>query len=306
MNTDMADVLKKSVKGVVKSRERLSGHTSLKIGGPADIWVEPRDTGHLKRLVRYTSENKIPLFVIGGGTNLLVSDEGFRGIVVHLGSAVFKKIDAKGARLTVGAGVNVPALVRFCCQKGLGGIESLIGIPGTVGGAIAMNAGGWKSPIYKNIGDLVISLKVMDRNGNIKILKKDDLEFGYRSCNLDGCLILEGRLVLYKEDPKAITSRCAQFLTIKRQKQALDVPSAGCVFKNPDESQFTCGQMIDTLGLKGKKMGGAEISERHANFIINKTRKASCQDVMSLIEFIRRKIDENYHMPLELEIKVLK
>ena len=305
MTADL-QALKRSVKGLVKPHEALAGHTSFKIGGPADIWAEPQNSMQLKKLLLYAAKNKMAFFVIGGGTNLLVSDEGFRGIVIHLGATFFKKFTVRGTSVKVGAGFNVPALVRMCCEKGLGGIESLIGIPGTVGGAIRMNAGGWNSPIYKNIGELVASLKVMDHDGNIRNIRKDALKFGYRNSNLDRYIILEAVLDLYKEDTKALRSRCSQFLTIKRRKQALDLPSAGCVFKNPEESQFTCGQMIDMLGLKGKKIGGAEISDRHANFIVNKTRKAHCQDVMSLIEFIREKIKESYHMPLELEIKILR
>jgi UDP-N-acetylmuramate dehydrogenase len=302
---DVAEMLKGSLKGTVKYGECMARHTSFKIGGPADVWVQPHDAKELKKLVVTARRAKMPFFVIGGGTNLLVKDDGFRGIVAHLSSPYFKKVSVSGDRVRVGAGVNVSALVRLCCEKGLGGIDSLIGIPGTVGGAIRMNAGGWNSPIYKNIGDLVASLKVMDSDGSIKMMKKGDLKFAYRYSNLDHSIILEAVLQLYKDDKAALRSRCSQFLKIKRQKQALDVPSAGCVFKNPPDSQFTCGQMIDTLGLKGKRMGGAEISEKHANFIVNRTGKASCKDVMSLIEFIQGRVKESYHVPLELEIKVV-
>lgn len=305
MNKEAATALKEMVKGTVRSGERLAGHTSFKIGGPADIWSEPADTAQLKKLVRYAQKKKTPLFVIGGGTNLLVSDGGYRGIVVHLGSAFFKKVAFKGTRVRAGAGVNVSALVRLCCSKGLGGLESLIGIPGTAGGAVRMNAGGWNSPIYKNIGDLVSSVKVMGRSGDVRVMRRDEIKFGYRSSNLRDLIIIEVALDLYREDKAALGARCSQFLKIKKQKQALDAPSAGCVFKNPPDSQFTCGQMIDTLGLKGMKMGGAEVSEKHANFIINRKKEASCKDVMGLVEFIKKKVMESYRVPLELEIEVL-
>jgi len=305
MKQDLMTALKGAVKGTVRPGERLARHTSFRIGGPADVWVEPADTEQLKKLVKYARKNKTPLFVIGGGTNLLVSDDGYRGIVVHLGSAFFKKAAVRGAQVRAGAGVNVSGLVRLCCEKGLGGLESLIGIPGTVGGAVRMNAGGWNSPIYKNIGDLVASVKVMDHGGNIRVMKRNEIKFGYRSSNLNNVIILEVAFGLYEEDKAALNARCSQFLKMKKQKQSLDAPSAGCVFKNPPDSQFTCGQMIDTLGLKGKRMGGAEVSEKHANFIVNRKKEASCKDVMSLVEFIKKKVMESYHIPLELEIEVL-
>jgi UDP-N-acetylmuramate dehydrogenase len=194
--------------------------------------------------------------------------------------------------------------VRLCCSKGLCGLESLVGIPGTVGGAIFMNAGGWHSPLYRNISDYVVSLKVMDYNGNLIRLKKEKLEFGYRSSNLSKYIIIEAWLGLGKENASILTSRCYKFLKMKRDKQVLNIPSAGCVFKNPADFQFTTGQMIDMLGLKGTMMGGAQISERHANFIINKN-SATASDVLRLIDLMKNKVMENYHIPLELEIKVI-
>ncbi|MBN1527228.1 MAG: UDP-N-acetylmuramate dehydrogenase [Candidatus Omnitrophica bacterium] len=306
MKRELITELKEAVKGAVRPRERLARHTSFRIGGPADLWVEPADAAQLKKLVKYARKNRIPLFIIGGGTNLLVSDEGYRGIVVHLGSGSFKKVTVAGTKVRAGAGVAVSGLVRLCCSKSLGGLESLIGIPGTIGGAVRMNAGGWNSPIYKNIGDLVASVKVMDHSGNIRVIRRNGIKFGYRSSSLRDVIILEAAFDLHKEDKETLKARCSQFLKMKKQKQALDAPSAGCVFKNPPDSQFTCGQMIDTLGLKGKRVGGAEVSERHANFIINRKKEASCKDVLSLVEFIKKKVMESYHIPLELEIEVLR
>ena len=292
------------IKGNVKAGEPLERHTSFKIGGPAALWAEPKDIAELKKIIRFSRKNRIRTFIVGGGTNILASDRGFKGIVLHLGSPFFKNITMRGTTVMVGAGYSVPALVRLCCDKGLSGLESLIGIPGTVGGAVYMNAGGWYSPLYKNIGDYIISLKVMDYEGNIKILKRGDIKLGYRRSNLSPYIILAAALGLGREDSSALTSRCSKFLKMKREKQVLDMPSAGCVFKNPDNSQFTTGQMIDMLGLKGARMGGAEISRRHANFIINK-KGASCNDVLKLIGLISKKVMKNYKIPLELEIKII-
>lgn len=292
------------IKGNIKVGEPLLRHTSFKIGGPAALWAEPKDIAELKKIIKFSRKNRIRTFVVGAGTNVLASDKGFEGMVLHLGSPFFKNITMRGTTVSVGAGYSVPALVRLCCDKGLSGLESLIGIPGTVGGAVYMNAGGWFSPLYKNIGDYIISLKVMDYEGNIKILKKDDIKFGYRRSNLSPFIILMAALELGREKSSTLVSRCSKFLKMKREKQVLDMPSAGCVFKNPDNFQFTTGQMIDMLGLKGARMGGAEISRRHANFIINK-KGASCNDVLKLIDLVNKKVMENYKIPLELEIKVI-
>jgi UDP-N-acetylmuramate dehydrogenase len=144
----------------------------------------------------------------------------------------------------------------------------------------------------------------MDYYGNIEILKKDEIEFGYRRSNLSDCIVLEVALRLGREESSALTSRCSKFLKMKKEKQVLDVPSAGCVFKNPKDFQFTTGQLIDMLGLKGRRVGGAEVSEKHANFIINR-KNATSQDVMRLVSIISKKVMDSYNIPLELEIKVL-
>jgi UDP-N-acetylenolpyruvoylglucosamine reductase len=295
---------KNLIKGNVVLGEKLGRHTSFRIGGPAAIWAQPRDVKELKRIVLFAADTSTPVFVMGGGTNVLASDEGFNGIVINLGAGAFKNIKIDGTTIKIGAGYSVPALVRLCCDKGLGGLESLIGIPGTVGGAVYMNAGGWSSPLYKNIGDYVTSLKIMDNKGNIKTLKKDALTFGYRSSNLSPYIILEADLKLGQEDGPALKSRCSTFLKMKRDKQVLDAPSAGCVFKNPADSQFTTGQMIDMLGLKGRVIGGAQVSLKHANFIINKGN-ASCEDVLKLIGIIKKKVMDSYNISLELEIKII-
>lgn len=268
------------------------------------MWVQPKDIKELKKVLAFAREERVSVFIMGGGSNVLVNDKGFSGIVIHLGSPSFKGLMVRGTTMRVGAGYGMPALVRACCNKGLGGLESLVGIPGTVGGAVFMNAGGWSSPLYKNIGDYVVSLKVMDYGGNLKTLKKNELKFGYRDSGLSSYIILEAVLKLTKEKPSALFSTSSKFLKMKKEKQVLDRPSAGCVFKNPKDFQFTTGQMIDTLGLKGKRMGGAEISKKHANFIINNSG-ATAKDVLKLIDIVKRRVMKNYDVPLELEIKVI-
>jgi UDP-N-acetylmuramate dehydrogenase len=192
----------------------------------------------------------------------------------------------------------------MCCEKALSGFESLVGIPGTIGGAVYMNAGGWASPIFRNIGEIVESLKIMDETGKIKVLPKDEIEFGYRRSGMDKFIILEAVLKLRPGEKNALMSSVSHFLKMKREKQVLDMPSAGCMFKNPPDSQFTCGQMIDTLGLKGKCVGGAEVSPKHANFIVNKGG-ATCKDVLSLAEIVKKKVKDNYDIDLEMEVRVV-
>jgi len=292
-----------TVRGKVAFSEKLAGRTSFKIGGPADIWFEPRDTNDLKKALLCFKKYKVPFFVMGNGSNILAKDAGFRGVVVNLGSPFFKRISIRGTSVKAGAGASLPKLVMICCRKNLSGMESLVGIPGTVGGSIYMNAGGWTNPIFKNIGELVTSLKVMDHNGNIKKMKKSEIIFGYRHSNLGPAIILEADLKLKASDEKLMPI-CAKFLSMKREKQVLDMPSAGCIFKNPSNFQFTCGQMIDMLGLKGRKIGNAEISGKHANFIVNRGG-ATCDDVLELIGSIREKVKANYDLDLDLEVKVL-
>ncbi|MBN2452812.1 MAG: UDP-N-acetylmuramate--L-alanine ligase [Candidatus Omnitrophica bacterium] len=300
----LAPELKKTVKGKVKTGEKLSAHTSFRIGGPADLWVEPADAVDLKRLLRFVRKHKVPMLVIGNGSNVLARDRGFSGLLAHLGNEFFKSIRITGTTVRVGAGFSLPRLVKTACDKGLGGLESLVGIPGTVGGAISMNAGGHKNPAYRNIGELIRSLKVMDFSGKTHTLSRKDLRFGYRSSNLDRYVILEAELELDRSGKESLNSSCRRFLKIKRDKQVLDAPSAGCMFKNPDNFQFTCGQMIDMLKLKGKRIGAAEISEKHANFIINRGG-ATCRDVLDLAEYVRDKVRENYGMDLDMEVKLI-
>lgn len=301
---ETTEYLQKAIRGNVRISEPLAGRTSFRIGGPADIWVEPADVNDLKKIVAFARKNNLPVFVIGNGSNLLVNDSGFRGMVIRLSSPAFTGLSVKGTTLRAGAGGSLPVLIKFACEKSLAGLESLAGIPGTVGGAVYMNAGGSMNPMYKNIGELITSVKVMDFHGRVRTIKKGGLNFGYRRSNLKDCVILEVALKLVKGERAALTSSCIQFIKIKKEKQTLDLPSAGCIFKNPPNFQFTCGQMIDMLGLKGKRIGGAEISDKHANFIIN-NGGASSRDIMEMIDLVKNKVMENYKVPLELEIKII-
>jgi UDP-N-acetylmuramate--L-alanine ligase/UDP-N-acetylenolpyruvoylglucosamine reductase len=300
----LAKELSASVEGTVRLAEPLSRHTSFKIGGPARVWVEPDEVSGLRRTLEISDKHGAGVFIIGNGSNLLVSEKGIDKVVVSLCSAGFKKVSFRGTTVTAGAGFSLPRLVKMSCARGLGGLESLVGIPGTLGGAIYMNAGGWTNPVFKNMSDLVVSVKVMDRGGRLRTLRRQDIKFEYRNSNLAGNIILEATLKLTKSKKDELIASSVRFIKMKKEKQVLDVPSAGCIFKNPANSNFTCGQMIDMLGLKGLRIGGAEISTKHANFIINR-KNATCDDVLALARIIKEKVKTNYGIDLEMEAEAL-
>ncbi len=304
LKSETIEMLRRIARGKIKVNEPLSSHTSFKIGARARAWFEPRDENDLKRVLAFAGKKQAPFLVIGNGSNILARDTGFNGILIHLGSGNFKKIKFSGNTVRVGAGFSLAKLVNLCCQNGIAGLESMVGIPGTVGGAIYMNAGGWTNPIFRNIGETVKALKVISPEGKIKILKKGDLKFDYRHSNLENYIILEAELELRDGDRGALTSSASRFLKMKMEKQVLDTPSAGCVFKNPTDFQFTCGQMIEMLGLKGTRIGGAQISMKHGNFIVN-NGGATCKDVLDLAELMKKIVKENYGIELEFEVKMV-
>ncbi|MCM8791609.1 MAG: UDP-N-acetylmuramate dehydrogenase [Candidatus Omnitrophica bacterium] len=275
----------------------LSKHTTFKIGGKADFFVEPINLEDLRKLLMIAKDKKLRIFIIGQGSNILVHDEGVRGIVVKFNSEYFRKIRLLYNCLKVGAGVKLNEVLQFCLKKGLSGLEFLIGIPATVGGALVMNAGGrWGC-----IGERVKEVKVMDYNGNIKKIKSQDLRFSYRYSNLRRFIILEVLLKLVKADKEEILKKINYFLRYRKLTQDLSYPSAGCIFKNP--KGLSAGELIELCGLKGKTIGDARVSLRHANFIINQGN-ASAKDVLSLIDYIRDKVKKKFNLDLELEIEI--
>ncbi len=297
--------LEKEVRGLLKGSvcfgEPLSGHTSFRIGGPAEVWAEPEDTEDLANLLKYSSGNRISTFTIGGGNNLLVGDEGVKGITLNLGSSYFKKVEPCRSALTARAGANLARLVEVARANSLGGLEFMTGIPGTVGGAVMMNAG-CKG---KSLGALISEVRVMDaRSGQTYNLRRDQIDFDYRRSGLEGYIILDICLQLERKAGPQIDKSMKRHLKMKRQSQELDFPSAGSVFKNPKGSLLSSGQLIELTGLKGRSVGDAQVSSKHCNFIVNRGN-ASAKDVMELIEIIRGKVRSDHGLDLELEIKVI-
>lgn len=289
----------KRLKGKVKVREPLYKHTTFKIGGPASLFIEPRDIADLKVLIKEAKRDRIPLRVIGAGSNILAADDGIKAAAVHLKSPYFSGCSSENGILEAGAGCVLSRVIAESQSKGFSGLEFLAGIPGTIGGAVAMNAGAWGSNIGKKLRDVT----VMDYHGTVNTLKRSEIKFHYRSCSLENSIILSVRFSLRKDNPSAIARRIAGYRKARKASQDLSAPSAGCVFKNPDGE--SAGRLIDLCGLKGKKIGGALVSSKHANFIINK-KNASAGDVISLMGLLKESVQDKFKINLEPEIKIWK
>jgi len=278
----------------------MSKQTWYRLGGPADYFLRPQNLEQLKEVVRRCNENNIRYYVMGFGSNLLVADEGLRAAVIKLEGPQFKQvqIEDKSGTVRAGAGVDLRNLVRLCAQKSLSGLEVLTGIPGSVAGAIRMNAGGR----FGDIGAVVESVTLMDTEGNVFEKRKPELMFDYRQTNITARFILSAQMKLTPADPEQILRNIKEVWIYKENNQPpLNTRSAGCVFKNP--RGVSAGVLIDRAGLKGLQVGGAVVSEKHANFIIAK-EDCTSRDIIRLINIIREKVKEQFDIELELEIEI--
>jgi UDP-N-acetylmuramate dehydrogenase len=281
----------------VKRNQSLKDKTTFKIGGRAAFFAEPKDQAELNLILSGAKENNVPIFIIGAGSNLLVKDKGVKGIVIKLSSGYFKSVSFKGRCIESGSGVMLSKIIQFAKDKSLGGLEFLAGIPGTLGGALVMNAGCWG----KSIGDLVKEVKVEDPSGKIKIIKGKGLKFGYRKSNLEGYIILAAVLRLKKSSKREIIDKIRGYISKRRNSQDLTFSNAGCIFKNP--KSLPAGRLIELCGLKGRSLGGAIISDKHANFILNKNN-ARAKDVLGLMRLARAKVKKKFNVNLNPEIKI--
>ena len=293
---------KKAAKGLIKGRVLIEApmrqFTSIKVGGPADSLFFPKDVDELRKLVRYARRKSIPFFILGKGTNLVVRDKGVRGWVISLTQGM-KKIQLNGEVVEAEGGLPLQRLVQFTIQKGLTGLEPFFGIPGTVGGGLAMNAGAWGAELK----DVLRSITLMKDDGEVVERSRPRLKFSYRRLDLPSSwIILKGRFQLKKGKKEEILERVKSYSEMRERTQPLDSPSAGSIFKNPKEGP--AGKWIEEAGLKGFRMGQAMISDRHANFIIN-LGKATAGEVIDLMELVERKIYEKKGISLEREVKVV-
>lgn len=282
---------------VVRENCPLADFTWYKLGGSADYYVQPQSVDQLKDIVLRCKENSMPMYVLGFGSNLLISDAGVRGAVIRLDSNAFCKHEFKGTMLTAGAGVNLNKVTLEAVRKGLSGLEALTGIPGSIGGAVRMNAGG----SFGDIGSCVQKVTLMDKDGNVFEKEKPELVFDYRWTNIAAPLILEATMELTEADADAILKTVKEIWICKKNSQPLNARNAGCVFKNP--RGMSAGALIDRAGLKGTQLGGAVVSEKHANFIVTETG-CTATDVKQLIELIRTKVKDSFDVELELELEI--
>lgn len=282
---------------VVQEDVPLARYTWYGIGGPAKYFIRPRSIEELQLASQRCAENQIPIHVLGLGANLLVSDAGVNAAVFRLDQDFFRHVKFEKNIVEVGAGVDMQKLILMACRNGLSGLECLAGIPGTVGGGIRMNAGGK----FGDIGAVVRRVEVMDVSGLLFDRTKDDLIFDYRSTNISAKFITHAQFELDEEDPERIMRKVKEIWMYKRNSQPLNTKNAGCIFKNP--RGLSAGALIDQAGLKGMKVGGAEVSDKHANFIIAHAG-ATADDVLKLVKIIREKVFEKDGIHLESEVQV--
>jgi len=282
---------------IVETNYPLAKCTWYGLGGPADYFIRPRTVEQLREVVQRCNENDIKIHVIGFGSNLLINDEGLRAAVLKFEGSQFEEVQFDGEEITAWAGAELSKLILTCVQKGLSGIETLTGIPGSIGGAVRMNAGG----NFGDIGAVVESVTLMDSQGNIFEKRKPELIFDYRRTNITSRFILSAQLKLSDGDPDQILRTVKEIWIYKKNNQPLNTKNSGCVFKNP--RGVSAGALIDRAGLKGLQMGGAVVSEKHANFIIAQ-KDCKSRDVMRLIELVKQKVKEQFDIELELEIEI--
>ncbi|HTI52534.1 MAG TPA: UDP-N-acetylmuramate dehydrogenase [Planctomycetaceae bacterium] len=277
--------------------EPLAPYTWLKIGGPAQYFVRPRHPEELAEVVRCCHQEGIPIHVLGGGSNVLVRDEGVSGVVLHLVDESFSRISIDEQRVTAGAGASLSHVISQSVKAGLAGLDALVGIPGTVGGALHGNAGGRSG----DIGQHVRLAKVLTIAGEMFIRTEDELTFAYRSSSLNELVILEAEFDLHPEDPEEISRRMRKLWIMRKATQPLTFQSAGCIFKNP--RGMSAGWLIDEAGLKGTRIGNAEISDRHANFVVSHAG-ATAKDVQRLIDLARSRVSAQFGVDLEPEVQI--
>mgnify|MGYP001618361431 CR=1 FL=1 len=288
------------LKAKILVSEPLTKHTTIKAGPKAELWIEPFDREDLMALIKKAGSLKKEYFILGLGSKVLFKKKKVP-LVIHLGSENFKRCAVEGNDIIASAGLALNKLLAFAYENGLGGLEFLNGIPASVGGALMLNAGvGW--PERLEIGTFVHEAEVMDKSGRIKTLSQQELKFEYRRSNLKSRVILSARFRLFKKRKKNIRLKMEKFRDYRKATQDLRHPSAGCIFKNRNGQ--SSGRLIDLCGLKGKRIGGAQISARHGNFIIN-LAKADSKDILSLMKLAQRRVWEKFGIKLEPEIQII-
>lgn len=285
----------------VKFNEQMSKHTTFKIGGIAECFIKVDTLEELKEILRFVKDNNINLTIIGNGSNLLVLDKGIKGITLKINiKKLAIEIQENCVEVTVGAGNSNVELAQKLLNEEITGFEEISGIPGTIGGAIRMNAGAYG----KEMKDIVKNVTYIDYNGNTNVLENEKLEFEYRNSmfSKNKYIVLETTLILKKGKRDEIKEKMEEYSNARKEKQPIEYPNAGSTFKRGED--FITAKLIDECGLKGYKIGGAEISTKHAGFVINKGN-ATAKDVLELTEYVKEKVYEKFQKNIELEIEII-
>lgn len=279
--------------------EPLSAHTSFQVGGPADYWVSPENAEQLAGVMALCREESTPWYVFGRGSNVLVSDEGFRGVAISLKKG-FSSCRAEGNLVYAGAGAGLGAVAAAALQHGLSGFEFAAGIPGSMGGAMVMNAGAYGGELK----DVLTGATVLTPEGELLCLTGEEMELGYRTSCIQkkGYIGLEARISLEPGNPEEIRARMDELADRRKSKQPLEFPSAGSTFKRP--SGYFAGKLIEEAGLRGFRVGGAQVSEKHCGFVINRDH-ATASEILELCRQVQNRVKEHSGVELELEVRLL-
>ena len=283
----------------VRADEPMSGHTTFEVGGPADLFVVPEDPDEVREVLSVVREAGVPYFVLGRGSDLVVSDEGFRGVVVSLAEGLVG-VTVEGTQMTCQAGVDLREASEMACELGLTGLEFACGIPGSVGGACFMNAGAYDGCV----ADVLSEVRVLTPEGDVRDLGVDELELGYRRSRVasDGLVVLSATFALSRGDGERIRATMDDLMERRRSKQPLELPSAGSTFKRPEG--YFAGKLISDAGLRGWRCGGAAVSEKHAGFVVN-VGGATAADVHAVIAHVQDEVERQFGVRLEPEVRFL-
>lgn len=298
--------LARATRGVVKEREPLARHVTWRMGGPADVLVEPADEEDLAAILALCRQEAVPVLLLAGGSNLLCDDQGLRGVAVRLSGAPghgLARMQLQGGRIIAGAGCAMPELARLAARHGLSGLEHASNIPGSLGGCVAMNGGSMRRSISENCARVV----ALTPHGERVEFKPEDCGFGYRKSlfQQNGCLVTSVELELRPDEPAAILRRIREDMAERKRKFPLDLPSCGSVFKSHEAlyKEFgPPGKVIEDSGLKGQRRGDLQVSERHANFIVN-LGQGRAKDAMALVAHVREKVRERTGVAMECEVR---
>lgn len=285
----------------LKEGELLSNHTTFRIGGAAKYFAVPKNEEEIMEAVDFAIVKDLPYYILGKGSNVLFADEGYPGVVIEIGAGMEKVERIGDTGIRAQAGVSLSALAAFAAREGLAGLEFAGGIPGTLGGAVTMNAGAYGGEMK----DVIVSAKVMDEDGGVKVLSCDELELGYRTSIVQKkqLIVLEAEFSLQPGETEAIQSTMKELNAKRREKQPLEYPSAGSTFKRPEG--YFAGKLIEDAGLRGYRVGDAQVSEKHCGFVVNRG-KATCAEVLQLIEDVQKEVKEQFGVQLEPEVRIIR